>query len=62
MNDSTGRINEYYNGMREGVRLFAWWKNGEQFVGTTGRTLKQALAGIEEERTRALHNDSIRCS
>ena len=50
MKDDAGRIHEYYDGMAEGVRLFAWWKNGEQFVGTCGRTLKEALDGVEIER------------
>ena len=33
----------YYKGISEGIRLFAWWKNGEQYVGTTGRTYKEAV-------------------
>jgi len=36
------------------VRMYAHWKSGEQFVGTTDKTLKQALKEIEEERTEAL--------
>ena len=31
---------EYYN---EGLRAFAWWKDGEQYVGTCGTKLKDAL-------------------
>ena len=53
MNDA-GRIHEYYNGMVEGVRLFAWWREGEQFVGTCGKTLKKAIEEIESEREEAL--------
>jgi hypothetical protein len=30
-------------GMREGIELYAWWKDGVQYVGTCGRTLKEAL-------------------
>lgn len=37
----------YYQGLREGVSLFAHWRNGVQYVGTTGKTLKQALNDIE---------------
>ncbi len=33
-------------GMREATRLFAWWKDGVQYVGTTGTTLKEALETI----------------
>jgi hypothetical protein len=54
MKDDAGRIHEYYNGIAEGVRMYAHWKSGEQFVGTTGKTLKQALKEIEEERQEAL--------
>ena len=54
MKDDAGRIHEYYNGIAEGVRMYAHWKSGEQFVGTAGKTLKQALKEIEEERTEAL--------
>jgi hypothetical protein len=39
----------YYVGLREGVSMFAHWKNGVQYVGTTGKTLKQALAEIQEQ-------------
>lgn len=28
----------------EGVRLYAWWFDGVEHVGTTGRLLKDALA------------------
>ena len=30
-------------GMQHGIWLFAWWKDGVQYVGTTGTTLKDAL-------------------
>jgi predicted heme/steroid binding protein len=54
MKDDAGRINEYYDGMIEGVRLYSWWRDGEQFVGTCGTTLKQAINNIEAERKEAL--------
>ena len=53
MNDA-GRINEYYNGIVEGVRLYAWWKDGVQYVGTCGKTLKQSLQDVEDDRKLAL--------
>lgn len=45
----------YYSGLREGVSRFAHWKDGVQYVGTTGKTLKAALAEIqvEEDQVRA---------
>lgn len=39
----------YYSGLREGVSRFAHWKDGVQYVGTTGKTLKAALAEIQAE-------------
>jgi len=35
-------------GMNYGIWLFAWWKDGVQYVGTSGRTLKEALKEIED--------------
>ena len=34
----------YRDGFKEGIRLFAWWKDGVQQVGTTGTTFKEAVA------------------
>ena len=44
----------YYNGIREGIEQYAHWKDGVQYVGTTGTTLKTALARIDAEEKRAL--------
>ena len=44
----------YYNGIREGIEQYAHWKDGEQFVGTCGQTLKDALKRIDSEEKRAL--------
>lgn len=38
----------YIRGLKAGVRLYAWWKNGIQYVGTCGTTLKHALEKIDE--------------
>ena len=43
----------YYDGLEAGVERFAWWKDGVQYVGTTGKTLNEAYADIERERQRA---------
>lgn len=37
----------YYKGLREGVGKFAWWKDGTQYVGTTGSTLKSVFHDID---------------
>lgn len=44
----------YYAGLREGVAMYAHWKDGVQYVGTTGKTLGAALAEIKADE------DSIR--
>lgn len=38
----------YKTGVMDGVRKYAWWKDGTQYVGTTGRTLKVALEELEK--------------
>ena len=44
----------YYNGLREGVRLYAHWKDGVQYVGTTGKTLKKAIEQIDADEQQKL--------
>lgn len=44
----------YYEGVEEGVHRYAYWKDGVQYVGTTGKTLEQAYKDIEAERQRVL--------
>ena len=44
----------YFNGVREGITQFAYWKDGVQYVGTCGQTLKHALELIDKEEKRAL--------
>ena len=44
----------YYAGIREGIEQYAHWKDGVQYVGTCGRTLKDALKDIDAEEKRAL--------
>jgi hypothetical protein len=39
----------YYKGLREGVSNYAYWRDGVQHVGTTGRTLKEAIGDIDRE-------------
>ena len=47
--DRKQRIIAFYDGMREGVALYAHWRDGTQYVGTTGKTLAKALTEIAEE-------------
>ena len=36
-------------GVIEGMTRFAWWRDGEEFVGTCGTRLKDAVAEVEKE-------------
>ena len=47
-------IQTYYSGMAEGIHKYAYWKDGVQYVGTTGKTLKQALDDLKVERKQQL--------
>jgi hypothetical protein len=38
----------YHEGMRDGIHLYAHWRDGVQYVGTTGRTLNQALDAVNQ--------------
>ena len=38
----------YYDGCRDALRRFAWWKHGTQYVGSCGYTLGEALADVDE--------------
>ena len=55
-NDATPKaeINAFYDGLVEGVHMYAWWKDGTQYVGTTGKTYRAALEEMEAERKKAL--------
>lgn len=37
----------YKEGLLQGIWLYSWWKEGVQYVGTSGKTYKQAVAEIE---------------
>ena len=48
------RINAYFDGQRDGLQLYACWKDGVQYVGTCGTTLGQALQDCENKRQESL--------
>lgn len=37
----------YRKGFLDGITAYAWWKDGRQEVGTTGRTLATAIEKVE---------------
>ena len=39
----------YLLGANDALELYAWWKDGEQFVGSCGTTLKQARETLEND-------------
>ena len=41
-------------GMQQGIWLFAWWKDDVQYVGTSGRTLKEAYKELGLDSTTSL--------
>lgn len=44
-------LNEQYKeGVIAGMRRFAWWKDGVEYVGSCGTTLKQAIEDFVNER------------
>ena len=50
MNETKKRT--YWDGLREGITMYAWWKDGKEYVGATGKTLHRALAEINEIEAR----------
>ena len=42
----------YHAGVREGIERFAHWRDGVQYVGTCGTTLKDAIKRIDAEELR----------
>lgn len=41
-----GKTPDFIEGFTAGLRAFAWWKDGEQQVGSCGTTLKSVIADI----------------
>ena len=51
--ETTGELQAYFKGQRNILRLYAWWKDGTQYVGTTGTTLNSAFEEICKEEVQA---------
>jgi hypothetical protein len=39
----------WLEGYIAGIKSYAWWKDGVQYVGTCGRTLAEAIAEAEKD-------------
>lgn len=48
--DNIDEYYTYYEGIKKGIHMYGWWKDGIQYVGTCGITLKEALNMIDKER------------
>lgn len=51
---SVSQLKAYYRGIRDGVWLYAWWKDGVEYVGTSGKTLKEAREKIDSQEQEEL--------
>jgi hypothetical protein len=40
----------YLRGFLDGIREYAWWKDGVQYVGSCGTTLKDAIATAKRDK------------
>ena len=49
-----------YHGIKEGIRRYAHWKDGIQYVGTGCKTLEDALKEVDEEERQTLARISPR--
>ncbi len=38
---------KFVEGIKAGIHLYAWMKDGVLYVGTTGRTCQEAIAEVE---------------
>ena len=47
MNWTPEQLKIWRAGIKHGMREYAWWKDGVEYVGTTGKTLKQAWAEVD---------------
>ena len=44
----------YHQGIRDGVKLYAHWHDGIEYVGTGGRTLHAALEEIDQSEKKEI--------
>lgn len=47
-------IKAKFNGIRKGYWTFAVWRDSTEYVGSSGKTLKQAVAELDEEENKFL--------
>lgn len=47
-------LKRYYSGLKDGVQMYAHWKDGVQYVGTTGKTLRTAIIELNKEEEKRI--------
>lgn len=52
--ESYREIKAYFLGKKAGITLYAWWKDGTQHVGTSGRLLGEARADLIRQENETL--------
>lgn len=46
---TVSEVKAHYEGMRKGIYLYAYMRDGVFYVGTTGRTLKEAMVEVDRQ-------------
>jgi len=41
-------MNEYKQGFIDGLRAFAWWRSGQEVLGTSETPLKETIIDVEK--------------
>ena len=52
----------FVRGLIEGVTLYAWWKDGVQYVGTCGKTLEEAIEQIKKDNPITIEQTPNNCN
>ena len=56
------RSKDFIEGMTEGIKLYSHMRDGESFVGTTGKRLSEALEELEEIKGYNEEKKLIKCN
>lgn len=54
-----GKSHEWIDGFTEGIKSFAHWKDGKQYVGSSGTMLKSVMAEINNYTNTHPHNYKV---
>lgn len=51
---SVAQAEAYFDGVADGLRVYAWQRDGTMYVGTTGSTLAEAIHELDATRALAV--------